>query len=133
LARDYDSALKAYQDLLAKKSTADLTKKMTDQQQGETMKELDSAKQPDDPSFPNRIFFAGGGLGAGLALGFGLALFLEWSDKSIRNEADAEAALELPMLAAIPWVGEDEEEHRNGYGRFWKKKERDAEKETVGV
>jgi len=34
-----------------------------------------------DPTFPNRLFFAGGGLGAGLALGVGIALWLEIRDR----------------------------------------------------
>ena len=38
-------------------------------------------------------------------LGLGLAMWLELRDNSIRTEADAEAALELPMLVAVPWVG----------------------------
>ena len=32
-------------------------------------------------------------------------VWLELRDKSIRTEADAEAALELPLLVAVPWVG----------------------------
>ena len=63
--------------------------------------------------------FAGGGLGAGFALGLGLALWLELRDTSIRTQADAEAALELPMLVAIPWVAETTSANGNGSGRFW--------------
>ncbi len=105
LARDYDNAQKNYQDLLAKKSTADLTVKMNNQSEGERMFILNPANLPDSPSFPNRLLFAAGGLGAGLALGVGLAMWLELRDNSIRTEADAEAALELPLLVAVPWVG----------------------------
>ena len=79
---------------------------MNNQSEGERMFVLNPADLPDAPSFPNRLLFAGGGLGAGLALGCGLAMWLELRDKSIRTEADAEAALELPMLVAVPWVGE---------------------------
>ena len=32
-------------------------------------------------------------------------MWFELRDNSIRTEADAEAALELPMLVAVPWVG----------------------------
>jgi len=132
LARDYDNAQKNYQDLLANKSKSDMALKMEQQSQGERMFTLNPANLPDSPSFPNRLMFAGGGLGAGLALGFGLALWLELRDKSIRTEADAEAALELPMLVAIPWVGDTPTANGNGDGRFWKwgKKE---QKEKIGV
>ena len=134
LARDYDNAQKVYQDLLADKSKSDMTLKMEQQQQGEQMHLLNPANLPDAPSFPNRLFFAGGGLGAGLALGLGIALWLELRDDSIRTEADAEAVLGLPMLVSIPWVGESAGTGKNGAGRFWKgNKQPDEKKETVGV
>src|SRR5579864_5779476 len=88
LTRDYDNAQKDYQDLLAKRCVANLTVKMTTQSEGERMVPLNPANLPDDPSFPNRLSFAGGGLAAGLALGLGLAFLLELTDNSIRNEAD---------------------------------------------
>jgi uncharacterized protein involved in exopolysaccharide biosynthesis len=134
LNRGYDSALKDYQELLVKKSSADLTVKMNNQSQGERMYPLYQAGLPDEPSFPNRLFFAGGGLGAGLALGLALGLWLELRDNSIRNEADAEAALELPMLVAVPWVSIAGAEAGNGGGRFWKRgKKPDERKHTVPV
>jgi uncharacterized protein involved in exopolysaccharide biosynthesis len=134
LARDYDNAQKTYQDLLAKKSTADLTVQMNRQAQGEQMKQLDPASLPDSPSFPNRLLFAGGGLGAGLVLGLGLALWLELRDKSIRTQADAEAALDLPMLVAVPWVVETAPAKGNGDGHFWNRKKQPEEgKETAKV
>jgi uncharacterized protein involved in exopolysaccharide biosynthesis len=131
LARDYDNAQKNYQELLASRSKSDLALKMEQQQQGEQMHLLNPASMPESPSFPNRLLFAGGGLGTGLMLGLGLAMWLEFRDKSIRTEADAEAALDLPMLVAVPWVGKGVEANGNGKGKFWKKKE--EPKETVGV
>jgi polysaccharide chain length determinant protein (PEP-CTERM system associated) len=132
LARDYDNAQKVYQDDLAKQSTSKMATQAEQQQQGEKMALLNPANLPDSPSFPNRLFFAGGGLGAGLVLGIALALWLELRDKSIRTQADAEAALDLPMLVAVPWVAETEA--TNGNGRFWKWKNRPEErKQTTGV
>ena len=132
LTRDYENAAKTYQDLLTKKATADLTAHMTNQAQGERMTEIQPASFPDAPSFPNLLMFIGGGLAAGLALGAGIAMWLELRDSSIRTEADAEAALELPMLVAVPWVGPASE---NREGRFWhrKKKELDVQKDPLSV
>jgi uncharacterized protein involved in exopolysaccharide biosynthesis len=118
LARDYDNTQKVYQDLLTDKSKSDIALHMEQAQQGEQMKLLNPANLPDSPSFPNRILFAGGGLGAGLALGASLALWLELRDKSIRTQADAEAALDLPMLVAVPWVVEVAS-NGNGKNGFW--------------
>ncbi len=132
LTRDYENAAKTYQDLLTKKATADLTAHMTNQAQGERMSEIQPASFPDAPSFPNLLMFIGGGLAAGLVLGVGVAMWLELRDSSIRTEADAEAALELPMLVAVPWVGPASE---NKEGKFWhrKKKDVDLEKDPLSV
>jgi polysaccharide chain length determinant protein (PEP-CTERM system associated) len=121
LTRDYDNAQRTYSDLLSKKSSADLTVKMNNQAVGERMFPVSPAELPDSPSFPNRLFFALGGLAAGLATGAGIALLLELKDDSIRNERDAEAVLELPTLIAVPWVGSTPVE-TNGKFKFWRKK-----------
>jgi polysaccharide chain length determinant protein (PEP-CTERM system associated) len=132
LTRDYDTAQKFYADLLAKKSTSEMATDMERRQQGEQMRLLNPASLPDTPSFPNRLMFAGGGLGAGLVFGLGLALWLELRDKSIRNEADVEASLQMPVLVSLPWVTEEVE--KNGNGKFWNRdKAAEAAKEKVGV
>jgi polysaccharide chain length determinant protein (PEP-CTERM system associated) len=113
LTRDYETAHKFYNDLLAKKSESEMQTDMERRQQGEQMKLLNPAILPDKPSFPNRWLFAGGGLGAGLGLGMVLTLWLELRDKSIRNEQDVLAVLELPLLASVPWIGTNGD-HRNG-------------------
>ena len=105
LTRDYDTAQKFYNDLLDKKSQSEMQTAMEHEQQGEQMRLQIPAGLPDSPSFPNRLMFAGGGLGAGLALGIGLGLLLELRDKSLRNEDDVIAALQLPVLSQVPWVG----------------------------
>jgi polysaccharide chain length determinant protein (PEP-CTERM system associated) len=133
LARDYDNAQKVYQDDLTKQSTSKMASQAEQQQQGEQMTLLNPATLPDTPSFPNRLLFAAGGLGAGLALGVGLALWLEFRDKSIRTQADAEAALDLPMLVAVPWVVDLEPAKGNGNGHFWSRKKPEERKETAQV
>jgi uncharacterized protein involved in exopolysaccharide biosynthesis len=74
LTIDYDSAQKTYEDLLAKKSAADLTILMNNQSEGERMFPLNPANLPDAPWFPNRLLFAGVGLSIGLVFGIILAL-----------------------------------------------------------
>jgi uncharacterized protein involved in exopolysaccharide biosynthesis len=140
LTRDNDNAQKAYQELLAKKGEAELGKSMETQAKGETMRTLYSASLPEDPSFPNRPVFAAGGFGAGLALGLLLAIFLEFSDKSIRTEKDAAAIMDLPLLISVPWLGEDEKgaaAKSNGNGnvrrRFWSRSSPPSPKEHENV
>ena len=50
-------------------------------------------------------------------IGMGLALWLELRDKSIRNEADVLASLQMPVLVSLPWVTEETE--NEGNGKFW--------------
>ena len=133
LARDYDNAQKVYQDDLAKQSTSKMATQAEQDQEGERMALLVPADLPDSPSFPNRLLFAGGGLGAGLALGLGLTLWLEIREKCIRTEADAEAAVGLPILVSVPWVLQPEPENGNGKTRFWKKKKAEEAEEPAKV
>jgi polysaccharide chain length determinant protein (PEP-CTERM system associated) len=105
LTRDYETAQKFYNDLLDKKSQSEMQTAMEREQQGEQMRLQIPANLPDSPSFPNRLLFAAGGLGGGLVLGLGLGLLLELRDKSLRSETDVTAALDLPVLAQVPWVG----------------------------
>jgi uncharacterized protein involved in exopolysaccharide biosynthesis len=119
LTRDYATAQKFYDDLLAKKSQAEMQTAMEREQQGEQMGLLIPADLPVSPSFPKRFMFAGGGFGGGLMLGLGLAVLMELRDKSLRTEADIVAALDLPVLSQVPWIGADAEEtNGNGKRRF---------------
>jgi len=122
VTRDYDNAQNFYRDLLAKKSSADVATNMENAQQGEQMVILMPAALPTDPSFPNRPLLAAAGMGAGLGLGLLIAIWLEFSDRSIRTEKDVAAAMDLPMLISVPWLGPEEETvgaNGNGRRRFW--------------
>ncbi len=132
LTRDYETAQKFYNDLLAKKSTSEMATDMERRQQGEQMHLLNAANLPESPSFPNRLLFAAGGLGSGLVIGMGLALWLELRDKSIRNEADVLASLQMPVLVSLPWVAEDVQ--KSGNGKFWgREKDKTESEEKVEV
>jgi len=136
LSRDYDGAQAFYRDLLTKKSSAELGNNMENQQQGEQMEILSAAGMPTDPSFPNRPLLAGAGFGVGLGLGILLAIWLEFSDRSIRSEKDVAAAMDLPMLISVPWLGPEEVEvSRNGNGKrpFWGRSQDSHDREKVGV
>ena len=135
LTRDYETAQKFYDDQLQKKNESETTTAMEREQQGEQMRLLNPADLPDSPSFPNRWLFAGGGLAGGLALGLGLAMWLELRDKSVRTESDVIAALDLPVLSQVPWVGmESPEKNGNGKRKFVRKLRSPEEaKETAEV
>jgi uncharacterized protein involved in exopolysaccharide biosynthesis len=105
LTRDNDAAQKIYSDLLANRSQAEMQTEVERREEGEQMRLLNPASLPYAPSFPVRWMFAAYGLCGGLGIGGLFAFWLEFQDKSIRNEGDVHVGLELPMLAAVPWTG----------------------------
>ena len=104
LTRGYQTALDAYNDLLKKQNTAEMTEDLSKQSQTEQFRVLDPANLPDSPSFPNRRLFALCGLGGGLGLGLAITFILEMQDKSFKTERDVEFALRLPVLAMVPAI-----------------------------
>jgi capsular polysaccharide biosynthesis protein len=77
-------------------------------QQGEQFKILDPARIPEKPIKPdrNRILLMGAMIG--LVAGLGLAWFRESMDKTFRAVLDVESYLEIPVLATIPNLKEEE-------------------------
>lgn len=120
LTRDYDIAMGFYNDLLSKKTSSEMSIDLMKQQQGEQFRILDAANLPASPSYPNRLMFAGGGVGGGLGLGLAIVLLLEMKDKAMRYEADVIHFLDLPALAQVPLVGAAAESR----GGFWKRSKR---------
>jgi polysaccharide chain length determinant protein (PEP-CTERM system associated) len=102
LTRNYQTALDFYNDLLKKRQSAGVAGDLESQQQSEQFKIYDPPSLPDQPSFPKKIIFVGGGLGSGLALGLGILFLIAAGDKSLHNEHDVEVALKLPVLVSVP-------------------------------
>jgi uncharacterized protein involved in exopolysaccharide biosynthesis len=102
LTRNYQTAQDFYHDLLKKRDQSEIAGDLNRQQEGEHFNVLDPASLPMDPSFPKKLNFAGGGLGAGLAVGFGILYLLAALDKSMHTEYDVEICLKLPVLVAVP-------------------------------
>jgi len=131
LSRDYDTAQKFYADLLAKKGSSAMTQDMESRQQGEQMTVMYPAGLPTDPSFPNRLFFAAAGLAAALAVGLAIAVWLELRDKSMKDERDVEASLQMPVLVSIPWL--IDESHNGNGGRISGTRNGHGAREKVNV
>ena len=72
------------------------------QQEGEQFRVLDPPSLPANPSFPNKIKFIGGGLGAGLAAGLGILYVLMVIDQTLHTEKDVVDCLKFPVLTSIP-------------------------------
>jgi protein tyrosine kinase modulator len=102
LTRNYQTALEMYNELLKKREHSEIATDLEHQQESETFKVLDTPSLPLTPSFPKKIVFVGGGLGAGLALALGIMYLLAASDKSMYTERDVETCLKMPVLTMVP-------------------------------
>ena len=101
VTRDHETALQFYNTLLKKMNESSMATALEHRQQGEQFRVMDAPNLPEEPTFPNRFVFAGGGLAAGLFLGLLLAALLEYRDTTLRNERDIWAFTKLPTLAII--------------------------------
>jgi Mrp family chromosome partitioning ATPase len=102
ITRDYTNAVESYNGLLKSKDQSVMGTELELREQGEQFRTVDLASLPREPSYPKRIQFAGGGLGAGLALGLGLALLLEMRDKSLRRNKISSTTSTCPRSRSCP-------------------------------
>lgn len=69
---------------------------------------VDAADLPQEPSGPGRGLFAGLAGTLGLLFGLGLVLVREYADSTVHSRADVQAAVGIPVLGLIPRVGAQE-------------------------
>jgi len=121
VTRDHETALQFYNNLLSKMNESSMATALEHRQQGEQFTVMDAPNLPDEPTFPNRPEFAGGGLAAGVLLGLLLAVWFEYRDTSLRNERDIWAFTKLPTLAVIAHIDgvpQQVPRHRRGWNFF---------------
>jgi polysaccharide chain length determinant protein (PEP-CTERM system associated) len=106
LMRDYGTLQGLYQSLLSKRQESQISANLERRQIGEQFRILDPARMPGRPFTPNRPRYYGMGVLGGLAVGLVLAGLLEYLDRTMRSEDDVRAALNLPVVAAIPFIHE---------------------------
>jgi polysaccharide chain length determinant protein (PEP-CTERM system associated) len=104
LTRDHDTLQATYRDLLSKSENSKMAASLEQRQIGEQFRILDPPRIPLKPASPNRIRINLMGTLAGLGLGLLLVGFTEYQDSTMRSEADLKGAIELPVLALLPFV-----------------------------
>ena len=80
---------------------------LANKQDSEQFRVYDPPNLPQNPSFPKKPYFLGGGAFGGLAIGFGILFLLAMMDKTIHSEHDAELFLQLPVLTVVPTLAVD--------------------------
>jgi len=102
LTRNYQTASELYNELLKKRENSAMATTLEHQQESETFKVLDPPSLPDNPSFPKKTVFIGGGLGAGLVVALAILYLLALNDKAMYSQRDIELCLKLPVLVMVP-------------------------------
>ena len=108
LTRDYELLKTNYQSLMDKKIQAQMAENLERKQQGEQFKILDPARLPEKPIKPDRNKILLIGAFVGLAMGLGLTWFRESLDQSFHAVSEIEDYLEIPVLAMVPNLREEE-------------------------
>jgi uncharacterized protein involved in exopolysaccharide biosynthesis len=105
LTRDYQKLSENYTQLLSQKLDAETAARLEQRSRGQQFRVIDPAYLPIRPSFPHRGLFALVGALAGLLLGISLAVVADILDPTVKEADQAAAALRLPLLAVVPYVG----------------------------
>ena len=112
LTRDYETLQQTYRSLLAKREESQISANLEKRQIGEQFKILDPARMPERPESPDRPRLYLIAILAAIAIGIGLAAAAEFLDRSLRTEADVRAALNLMVLATVPYMRDARERAR---------------------
>ena len=104
LNRDYRNIQETYNSLLSRKLEAEIAVNLERKQKGEQFRILDTAKAPIRPFRPNMQRMLLMTVALGFALGCGLAYLRETMDTSFRRPEDVEDALQIPVIASLPFT-----------------------------
>lgn len=104
ITRDYETLQQSYRTLLQKKEESQISANLERRQIGEQFKILDPARMPERPASPDRPRLYLIVLFAALGIGVAAAATAEYFDRSLRSEADVRAALNLMVLATVPYM-----------------------------
>lgn len=102
VTRDYDNLKNQYNELLRKKSEADISQNLEVREKGTQYRVLDPANLPKDHSVPNITKIFGLAFFVAGFLGFGGAIAMERMDLSLRGVTDFKHFFDIPILASIP-------------------------------
>jgi uncharacterized protein involved in exopolysaccharide biosynthesis len=104
LERDYANVRAQYDQAVANKARAETGDMIEALAKGQRITVIEQAVAPREPSRPNRLLIAVGGVVGGLMLGLGLAALLEVMNTSIRRPADLTKALGITPFATLPYL-----------------------------
>jgi polysaccharide chain length determinant protein (PEP-CTERM system associated) len=112
LTRDYDIQKKTYDELLTKLGNSKLAVDLERRQIGEQFRVLDLASLPERPANQTkRLAYIFGGAVAGFMFGVLLVGLLEFTNSSFSREEEIARVLTLPVLALVPMMATERDQH----------------------
>jgi len=114
LLRDYQNTRMKYQEIRAKKMSADLAQSLESERKGERFTLIQPPELPIDPVSPNRTAMVFLAVILGLGAGLGVVVLLEAMSAAVYGTAEVTALTGIAPLAIIGYMETQEEEgHHN--------------------
>ncbi len=104
IKRDYDNAVKKYQEIKDKQLQAQISEQLERESKGERFSLLEPANLPSAPIRPNRLGILLLGTIIAITIGVGYAAIAEFMDRSVRGTNGVVSIAKNPPLAVIPYI-----------------------------
>lgn len=112
LTREYEVTREFYQDLLQRRENARIAMEMAENSEDMTMSVQEPPTLPLEPSGLRFVHFAFLGPLLGLGLGLGLVFARVRFDERIRSSSTISRELQIPVLATVPMLVDENARHR---------------------
>lgn len=106
LEREYANTQVLYNEAVRSRATAEQGVDVEDGGGSKKVVVIDQVTVPSEPSSPNRVMIAGGGVFVGTALAFAFFALTELLNRSIRRPVDLARGLGVQPLATLPYIEE---------------------------
>jgi len=113
ILREYNTAQAKYQDLRLKQREAEVAQSLEQDRKGERFTLIEPPSLPSSPQSPNRMAIILVAIILASAAGIGSGVLFEALDKGIYGAAQLQKLSSVPVLAAVPYLNNREDEQKS--------------------